>query len=198
MRIGLLGGSYNPIHNGHIELAQWIVRQGLVDEVWLMVSPQNPLKQNVNLLPENIRLKMAQMAVQPYKGIMASDFEFRLPRPSYTWNTLRRLSVQYADSAFSLIIGSDNWRIFDKWYKADDILQHYHVIVYPRQGSRDAMSLQTIHPHVEYVEAPLYPISSTQIRERLQAGEDCAAYLPESVYRFIRENGYYKNNVAVK
>lgn len=192
MQIGLLGGSYNPIHNGHIELARWLVEQGVVDEVWLMVSPQNPLKQNVSLLPEEVRLEMARVAVQPYKGIKASDFEFKLPRPSYTWNTLQRLVAQYPEHTFSLIIGSDNWAIFDKWYRADDILQNHRVIVYPRIGSREAMSLQMAHPHVQYVEAPLYPISSTQIRERLQAGEDCFDYLPEPVYRMIRERGYYR------
>lgn len=111
MQVGLLGGSYNPIHNGHIELAQWILNRGLVDEVWLMVSPQNPLKQNVNLLPEDVRLKMAQVAVQTYPDIRVSDFEFGLPRPSYTWNTLQLLSAQYPNHTFSLIIGSDNWRI---------------------------------------------------------------------------------------
>lgn len=192
MQIGLLGGSYNPIHNGHIELARWLVEQDVVDEVWLMVSPQNPLKQNVSLLPEEVRLEMAQVAVQPYKGIKASDFEFKLPKPSYTWNTLQRLVTQYPEHTFSLIIGSDNWAIFDKWYRADDILQNHCVIVYPRIGSREAMSLQMAHPHVQYVEAPLYPISSTQIRERLQAGEDCSDYLPEPVYRMIRERGYYR------
>lgn len=191
MQVGLLGGSYNPIHNGHIELAQWILNRGLVDEVWLMVSPQNPLKQNVNLLPEDVRLKMAQVAVQTYPGIRVSDFEFGLPRPSYTWNTLQLLSAQYPNHTFSLIIGSDNWRIFDKWYKADEIIQHYRIIVYPRQGSNDAKSLQMAHPHVQYVEAPLYPISSTQIREKIKIGEDCSAYLPQSVYSLIRENGYY-------
>lgn len=192
MQIGLLGGSYNPIHNGHIELARWLVEQGIVDEVWLMVSPQNPLKQNVALLSEEARLEMARVAVQPYKGIKASDFEFKLPRPSYTWNTLQRLAAQYPEHVFSLIIGSDNWAIFDKWYRADDILQNHRVIVYPRLGSREAMSLQTAHPHVQYVEAPLYPVSSTKIRERLQAEEDCSDYLPEPVYRMIRERGYYR------
>ena len=109
-RIGLFGGSFNPVHLGHTALAAYVCEQGHVDEVWMMVSPQNPLKQNLELLDEQHRLAMMQLAVAPYPALKACDFEFHLPRPSYTYHTLQALRTAYPDNTFSLIIGEDNWQ----------------------------------------------------------------------------------------
>ncbi len=137
MKIGIFGGTFNPIHLGHTALASYICNLGLVDEVWLMVSPQNPFKRDHQLLDEAIRLRLATLAVQDFPRLRASDFEFHLPRPSYTYVTLRELSRAYPDDAFSLIIGADNWDAFPKWRNADDILAHYPIIVYPRETVND-------------------------------------------------------------
>ena len=115
-RTGIFGGSFNPIHNGHIALAQQLRKEASLDEVWLMVSPQNPLKQESDLLADHLRFMMAQKAVEDVEGIVASDFEFHLPKPSYTWHTLLALSQHYPDREFVLMIGGDNWAHFTRWY----------------------------------------------------------------------------------
>ena len=136
IKTGIFGGSFNPIHNGHISLARQLKEKAGLDEVWLMVSPQNPMKQQADLLSDEIRLQMARMALEHETGIMASDYEMHLPKPSYTWITLQALSRDYPDRQFVLMIGGDNWAIFDRWYHANDILEHYQVVVYCQQLSR--------------------------------------------------------------
>lgn len=133
MKIGIFGGTFNPVHLGHTALASYICNLGLVDEVWLMVSPQNPFKQDHEMLDEAVRYRLVTLAVQDFPRLRASDFEFRLPRPSYTYITLRELSLAYPDDTFSLIIGGDNWTKFPAWRNSADILAHYPVIVYPRE-----------------------------------------------------------------
>ena len=139
-RVGIFGGSFNPIHLGHTALAAYICEQGLVDEVWLMVSPQNPLKQNRELLDEQERLTMARLATAPYPTLKACDFEFRLPRPSYTYHTLQALRKAYPNCEFSLIIGEDNWQCFSRWYRGKDIARETPIIVYPRGSESSAPS----------------------------------------------------------
>ena len=133
-RIGIFGGSFNPIHLGHTALASYICEQGMVDEVWLMVSPQNPLKRDLTLLDENERLTMARLATAPYPMLKACDFEFTLPRPSYTYHTLQALRTAYPDCEFSLIIGEDNWQCFNRWYRGEDIARETPIIIYPRKA----------------------------------------------------------------
>ena len=137
-RIGIFGGSFNPIHLGHTALAAYICEQGLVDEVWLMVSPQNPLKRDLTLLDENERLTMARLAVASYPMLKACDFEFTLPRPSYTYHTLQALRAAYPECEFSLIIGEDNGQCFNRWYRGEDIARETPIIVYPRSSESSA------------------------------------------------------------
>ena len=176
----IFGGSFNPIHNGHISLARQLREKAGLDEVWLMVSPQNPLKASTDLLDDEIRMKMARMAVEGEEGIIASDYEMHLPKPSYTWNTLQALSKDYPDREFVLMIGGDNWQLFDKWYHADDIRQNYQMIVYPRRGFEGG---------IEGLD--LIDISSTEIRERIEAGKSISQLVPKAVAEYITKHKLY-------
>ena len=197
MRIGIFGGSFNPIHLGHTALAAYICEQGLVDEVWLMVSPQNPLKQDLTLLDENERLAMARLAVAPYPMLRACNFEFTLPRPSYTYHTLQALRTAYPDHEFSLIIGEDNWNNFHRWFRGDDIVRETPIIVYPRSSensehSESTKELSTFNFQLSILEdPPLLPYSSTEIRHRIATGQDASHMLHPDIARYITEKHHY-------
>jgi len=188
-KVGLFGGSFNPIHNGHIAVAKAILAQCRLDEVWLMVSPQNPLKRNLNLLDDHRRLQLAQLALEGEPDIKVSDYEFHLPKPSYTWNTLQHLKADYPDHTFVLIIGGDNWERFPLWYQSEEIIRNHRIVVYPRSGSY--LDLAKLPAGVSVVETPLVDISSTEIRERIRKGQDISDDVPESieslVYSFYSE-----------
>ena len=176
-RTGVFGGSFNPIHNGHIALARQLRQATELDEVWLMVSPQNPLKRQADLLDDELRLKMAQQAVANEPFIKVCDYEFQLPRPSYTWNTLQALERDFPDRQFVLMIGGDNWQSFSRWYRADDILRRYPVVVYPRQGS----AVGAVPQNVTVVEAELLDVSSTDIRRRVREGKPITGMVPDNI-----------------
>ena len=168
MKIGIFSGSFNPIHLGHTRLAAFIRQQAGLDEVWLMVSPNNPLKAASGLMDEKMRYHLAQLATAELEGIRPSDFELHLPRPSYTINTLEQLTAAYPQHQFSLIIGSDNMAIFHKWKDWQRILALYPIIVYPREGD-DLAALKQQYPMMHVIEgAPLLNISATEIRAHLQ------------------------------
>lgn len=179
IRTGIYGGSFNPIHNGHIAIARAMTTRAGLDEVWLVVSPQNPLKPAGSLLADEKRLLMAQTAVADSPGIKASDYEFRLPRPSYMWNTLQSLSRDYPERDFTLLIGADNWAVFHRWYRADDIVAHYPIAIYPRTGY--PIDTASLPPNVKLIDTGLYDISSTQVRELIARGGDITALVPDSV-----------------
>ncbi len=191
IKTGIYGGSFNPIHNGHIQLAEWLCQHGGLDELWFLVSPQNPLKQaDTDLLPEKDRLALAQLAVKSHPRLKVSDFEFNLPRPSFTVNTLQKLRDTYPEHNFTLIIGADNWLFFSHWKNPQEILHHHNIIIYPRNG-------YTIYPtslpkNVKLVPAPLFNISSTEIRQCIANGEDASYALDKQVWKTIAEKGYYR------
>lgn len=185
MKVGIFGGSFNPIHTGHIALAKSLCEQAHLDEVWFMVSPLNPFKKAAtDLLADNLRLEMVEKALQGEPRLKASDYEFHLPKPSYTWHTLQAMSQDYPNIEFTLLIGGDNWAAFDKWYHHDDILQNYPIVVYPRQGS----NLGAVPQGVTIVETPLLNISSTEIRQRLAHGESIHGMVPESIEALATKN----------
>ena len=191
-RIGLFGGSFNPVHLGHTALAAYVCEQRMVDEVWMMVSPQNPLKQNLELLDEQRRLAMMQLAVAPYPALKACDFEFHLPRPSYTYHTLQALRAAYPDYAFSLIIGEDNWQHFHRWYRGDDILRETPIIVYPRDSVEGAIQTGNIaEPPPQPSTLRLFPYSSTEVRAALAEGRDVSTMLHPDVAAYIKQHGLY-------
>ena len=189
IKTGIFGGSFNPIHNGHISLARQLKEKAGLDEVWLMVSPQNPMKRQTDLLSDEARLQMARLALEHETGIIACDYEMHLPKPSYTWLTLQSLSRDYPDRQFVLMIGGDNWAIFHRWFHADDILQNYQVVVYPRRDERPVE--KTLPAGVMIVEAELLDVSSTEIRQRIREGRSIQKLVPPSVAAFIKQEGYY-------
>lgn len=189
IRTAIFGGSFNPIHSGHVLLARQVLAEGLADEVWLMVSPHNPLKKQDGLLDEQARLRLARLAVEGVDGVQVSDFEFFLPRPSYTWRTLQALGEKYTDRKFLLLIGADNWAVFDKWAHHEDLIREYEIIVYPREGY--LLNTEQMPDGVHVLKAALYPWSSTLVRERLAQGLDCSAYVPPRVLEEIARCGYY-------
>ena len=179
MKIGIYGGSFNPIHFGHTGLAQWVVNNTDLDEVWLMVSPNNPLKDASILADEQKRLAAAKETIgdgrlASGKRIIVSDFEFTLPRPNYTANTLRELQKQYPQHEFTLIIGEDNLEIFPKWREYTYLLENFRILVYPRKGSGksvEQMMQELGTAHIKEVQllanAPYFEISSTELRKNL-------------------------------
>lgn len=191
-RTVLYGGSFNPIHLGHLALGQYLLETQPVDEVWYMISPQNPLKQADGLLPDADRLELVRKAVEGCAGLAACDFEFRLPRPSYTVHTLEAIRRAFPDREFSLLIGADNWAHFPRWHQFRKILDENEIFVYPRTGY--PLHTEDLPPQVHVLDAPLFDASSTDIREAIAGGnpESVAGLLPPAVYREILRRGFYR------
>jgi nicotinate-nucleotide adenylyltransferase len=184
-KVGIFGGSFNPIHTGHIVLAKSLCEKAELDEVWFMVSPMNPFKKTAtDLLDDHLRLEMVEKALEKEPQLKACDYEFRLPKPSYTCHTLQAISQEFTDIEFTLLIGGDNWAAFDKWYHHEDILAHYPIVVYPRQGS----SVGKVPEGVTIVETPLLNISSTEIRQRIKEGKSIKGMVPESIEELVKRN----------
>lgn len=189
MKIGIYGGSFNPIHNGHIALAKQLLAKAGIDEVWFMVSPQNPLKQSSpDLLSDHLRLEMTRQALADEPCLKACDYEFHLPRPSYTWNTLQSLSRDFPQHEFVLLIGGDNWQLFPRWYHSADILAHYPIVIYPREDA--PIDPDSLPPSVSIVNTELYNVSSTEVRHRIRQGESVAHLIPASI--LARAQQYYQ------
>ncbi|TFV93593.1 nicotinate-nucleotide adenylyltransferase [Algoriphagus kandeliae] len=187
MNIGLFFGSFNPIHIGHMIIAETIYDRTDLDEVWFVVSPQNPLKKRKSLIHEFDRLRMVELAIEDNFHFRASDVEFHMPRPSYTIDTLTYLSEQYPQHQFRIFLGSDNLSQFKKWKNYEQILAHYQVYVYPRPGEKREFD----HPAVQWVDAPLLDISATFIRESVQKGYSVKYLLPQKVEEYIQDKKLY-------
>ncbi len=189
--IGILGGTFNPVHIGHIVLASYLVQWKYADRVWLVLSPLNPLKQGTEILPDAQRMEMLEKAAHDIDGVEPCDIELSMPRPSYTINTLRKLAATYPDKDFKLIIGSDNWLIFDRWRDYDKILAEFGVLVYPRPGYE--IPEDKMHERMRQIHAPIVEMSSTMIRQGIADGRDMRAFVPKDAYEYIIRNNLYKN-----
>lgn len=187
-KVALFFGSFNPIHNGHLILANYIAEYCDVDEVRFIVSPQNPFKQNKHLLSDDLRLRMVKTAIADYPKFTVSDVEFRLPKPSYTIDTLLELRRQDSDTQFALIIGGDNLQNFSKWKNVDAITEMCEVWVYPRPNYnlQDAPALGNRVKILQ--DAPLVEVSSTVIRRAKREGKDLRYFLPQRVWKMMPEN----------
>lgn len=186
MKIGIFGGSFNPIHNAHIALAETLLTTAGIDEIWLVVSPQNPFKQQAGLLPDELRLLLTRKALEDKPRLKVCDYEIYQPRPSYMWNTLQGLSNEHPYHQFTLIIGSDNWERFGEWYHAEDILKNYPIVVYPRPGYD--IDVTTLPQNVTLVNSPMMNISSTEIRQRITEGKTIDDLVPKIVSEILMRN----------
>jgi nicotinate-nucleotide adenylyltransferase len=190
MRVGLYFGSFNPIHHGHLLIATYILEHTDLDQVWFIVSPQNPLKPSASLLNEYHRLFLVQLAVEGEKNLKASDIEFKLPKPSYTVDTLAYLQEKYPANQFAIIMGSDSLQNLPKWKNYQWLLRNYPIYVYKRPG------YETVHNypdavHIQIMDAPLLPISSTTIRQNVREGKSIRYLVPDAVREEIEKSGYY-------
>ena len=185
MRIAIYGGTFNPIHIGHTSLAEALIEQDLVDEVWMMVSPQNPHKDN-NAAEYADRIAMAELAIQQISGVKICDFEHHLPSPSYTHTTLTELSKAYPNHHFTLVIGADNWKNFTRWYRAADIMQSYPILIYNRPDCEISLEGIPLDASIRVVDTPLYNISSTEIRNHKKLN-----MISPDVFSYIKAHHLY-------
>ena len=198
MRVGIYSGSFNPVHVGHVALCDYLVEQDVVDEVWLIRSPLNPLKVDAanTLAPDDLRAEMLRLAIEGHPGLRVCTIEDDLPRPNYSILTFHALEAQYPEHEFHLVIGADNWLLFDRWRQYEEFLTRYHLIVYPRPGylldeaARLRLGEEALR-NVRFVEAPLHDISSTEIRDDLAHGRQ-PMMLDARVYKYIMNNRLYQ------
>ncbi|MFV0379187.1 MAG: nicotinate (nicotinamide) nucleotide adenylyltransferase [Mangrovibacterium sp.] len=192
MKVGLLFGSFNPIHIGHMAIANYMLEFTEIEKLWFVVSPHNPLKNKKYLLPDHHRLRMVNEAIEDDYRFQSSNIEFDLPKPSYTIDTLIYLQEKYPQHEFCLIIGSDNLDSFHKWKNYELLLKFYSILVYPRPGFQGSEWLT--RPNIKLVEAPLMEISASFIRASIAAGKDIRHFLPYKTWVYLEEMNFYKSN----
>ena len=190
MKIGLFFGSFNPVHNGHMIIANYVCETTDLEKVWMVVSPQNPFKEKQNLLNEYDRLHLIKLAIEGNNNLRASEIEFKLPKPSYTIDTLTHLKEKYPEHSFSLIMGGDNLVSLHKWKNYEMILKNHDIYVYKREGASE-------NPYpdlacVRFLDVPLLDISATFIREHIQQGHSMQYFLPDRVWEYVRDYNLYK------
>ncbi len=189
MKVGLFFGSFNPIHIGHLAIANYMVEYSDMDKVWFVVSPQNPFKKKKGLLAEYHRLRLVDIAIEDDLRFKASNVEFSMPQPSYTIDTLAYLKDQYPEIDFVLIMGEDNLKTLHKWKNAEQIINHYQIYVYPRDN--ETVNNQT-YDNVKLIKAPLMELSSSFIRQAIKDKKDVRYYMHPKVAEYIKEMHFYE------
>lgn len=192
MKVGLYFGTFNPIHVGHLIIANHLVENSGLDQVWLVITPHNPLKNKKGLLPDYHRLQMVHLATQGYDKIIPSDIEFKLPQPNYTVHTLAHLKEKFPRYEFALIMGEDNLKSLPKWKNYETILKDYELFIYPRISSDEIPEQLLDHPGIHHVSAPVIELSSTFIRESIKDGKNIRPMLNAQVWEYIDHNLFYK------
>jgi nicotinate-nucleotide adenylyltransferase len=192
MKIGLYFGTFNPIHVGHLIIANHMAEHADLDQVWMVVTPHNPLKKKSTLLADHHRLEMVFLATEDFPKIKPSDIEFKLSQPNYTVNTLVHLEEKYPEHTFSLIMGEDNLKSFHKWKNYEAILAHHEIYVYPRLDATAENTLFKNHSKIHLIDAPVVEISSTSIRENIKKGKNVLPLLTPKVWEYIDHNNFYK------
>lgn len=192
MKIGLYFGTFNPIHVGHLIIANHMAQHSDLDKIWMVITPHNPFKKKSSLLTNHHRYQMVQRALDEYPKIEASTIEFDLPQPNYTVHTLAHLQEKYKEHEFCLIMGEDNLKSLHKWKNYEVILEHHHIYVYPRISQGTVEHQFVNHPKIHKVDAPIMEISSTAIRKGIKAGENIRPLLPEAVFTYLDEMRFYK------
>ena len=194
MNIGLYFGTFDPIHFGHINIANFLIDNDLVEKVWFVVTPQNPVKSSNNFTDFIHRYEMVKIQVKDNNNLLASDIELNLKRPNYTINSLRYISKTYPNNSFSLIIGEDNFVNFKKWREYKEIMSYYKIYVYPRKTRLKTDMKLIMSNNIEMIKAPLIDLTSTNIRNSIN-DKDCAKqFISDSVYKYITTNNLYKSN----
>ena len=191
-KIGLYFGTFNPIHVGHLIIANHMAEHADLDQIWMMVTPHNPHKEKNSLLDDRNRLHMVQLATEDFQKIKPSDFEFNLPQPNYTVNTLAHLQDKYPKYEFALIMGEDNLNNFHKWKNYEAILQNHELFVFPRLKSGLIDNQFLNHPKIHKIDAPIMEISSTFIRENIKNGKNVEPLLPNKVWDYLDRNNFYR------
>jgi nicotinate-nucleotide adenylyltransferase len=192
MKIGLYFGTFNPIHVGHLIIANHMAEHSDLEQIWMVVTPHNPLKQKNTLLDDYQRLHLVRLATEDYSKIKPSDIEFKLPQPNYTVNTLAHLMEKYPQHEFSLIMGEDNLKSLHKWKNYEYILQHHNIYIYPRVSEEAENPTLKNHPSVHWIDAPIVEISSTFIRENIKNNKNVRPLLPHNVWEYVDHNNFYR------
>lgn len=192
MKVGLFFGTFNPIHVGHLTIANHIAEYSDLDQVWFVVTPHSPFKKKNSLLDDHQRLEMVYRATKDYPKLRQSDIEFKLPQPNYTINTLAHLEEKYPDHEFALIMGEDNLKSFHKWKNYQVILEMHDIYVYPRVSDGKVETEFDEHPRIHHIDAPIMELSSTFIRKSIKAGKNVRPMLPENVWEYLDEMNFYK------
>lgn len=192
MKVGLYFGTFNPIHVGHLIIANHLAENSDLDEVWMVVTPHNPLKKKSGLLEDYHRLHMIHLATERFDKIKPSDIEFKLPQPNYTINTLIHLTEKFPKYEFSLIMGEDNLKSLNKWKNYEQILKDYDLYVYPRISESEVPDEFVNHPKIHKVEAPIIELSSTFIRNSVKESKDIRPMLDDKVWEYIDHNLFYR------
>lgn len=192
MKVGLYFGTFNPVHIGHLIIANYMIENSDLDEVWMVVTPHSPFKKKSSLLDNHHRFELVYKATESYAKIKPSDIEFKLPQPNYTTHTLAHISDKYKDKEFCLIMGEDNLKSLHKWKNYETLLEHHHIYVYPRVSDGEIATQFDTHRKIHKIDAPIVQISSTMIRNGIKEGKNVQPMLPREVWSYIDEMNFYR------